>query len=126
MAEYIEREALLAFPIRIDHYDKENGNLDFVLGIESVMEYAEHMPAADVVSLPVVRQIQWERDIAMQQLEEHGIPFCGKADVVPVVRCKDCKQNLGIQGDFIECGYWLDIVKPNGFCSYGERRESDG
>lgn len=47
-------------------------------------------------------------------------------DAEPVVRCKDCKQNLGIQGDFIECGYWLDIVKPNGFCSYGERRESDG
>lgn len=47
-------------------------------------------------------------------------------DAVEVVRCKDCKQNLGIHGDFIECGYWLDIVKPNGFCSYGERRDSNG
>lgn len=48
--------------------------------------------------------------------------FLDKAEYVPVVRCKDCKQNLGIQCDFIECGYWLDIVKPNGFCSCGERR----
>lgn len=43
------------------------------------------------------------------------------ADVVEVCRCKDCKYNIGTQGDFIECDYWLDIVKPNGFCSYGER-----
>ena len=49
MKEYIEREALMKFPIRIDHYDKVNGNEHFVLGIESVLEYAENIPAADVV-----------------------------------------------------------------------------
>ena len=57
MAEYIEREALLKYPIRIDHYDKEHGNKDFVLGIESVMEYAEALPAADVVE---VKHGRWE------------------------------------------------------------------
>lgn len=51
MAEYIEREALMKYPIRIDHYDKEHGKLDFVLGIESVLEYAEALPAADVVEV---------------------------------------------------------------------------
>lgn len=49
MAEYIEREKLMAYPIRIDHYDKENGNLDFVLGIESVLEYAQYLPTVEVV-----------------------------------------------------------------------------
>lgn len=49
--EYIEREALMNFPIRIDHYDKEHGNEHFVLGIESVLEYAENLPAADVVEV---------------------------------------------------------------------------
>lgn len=44
------------------------------------------------------------------------------ADVVAVVRCKDCKWNTGAQGNFVQCNYWLDLVKPNGFCSYGERR----
>jgi len=53
MSELIEREALLKYPIRIDHYDKENGNENFVLGIESVIEFAECLPIIDAV--PVVR-----------------------------------------------------------------------
>lgn len=49
------------------------------------------------------------------------------ADVVPVVRCKDCKYYKRFKG----CGNWChrrirsDIeyrTKPNDFCSYGERR----
>ena len=51
MAEYIERDALMKYPIRIDHCDMEHGKLDFVLGIESVLEYAEYLPAADVVEV---------------------------------------------------------------------------
>ena len=52
MAEYIERGALMQFPIRRDHYDRENGNEHFINGIETVLEYAENLPAADVA--PVV------------------------------------------------------------------------
>lgn len=48
---YIKLEDLQNFPIRIDHYDKENGNEHFVFGIESVIEYAEHLPTADVVEV---------------------------------------------------------------------------
>ena len=39
-------------------------------------------PAADVVGKSVYEQIKWERDIAMEQLQDAGIPFGGKADVV--------------------------------------------
>lgn len=53
MAEYIERGALMQFPIRRDHYDRENGNEHFINGIETVLEYAKNLPAADVA--PVVR-----------------------------------------------------------------------
>lgn len=53
MAEYIERGALMQFPIRRDHYDRKNGNKHFINGIESVLEYAANLPAADVA--PVVR-----------------------------------------------------------------------
>ena len=53
MAEYIERETLMKFPIRRNHYDKEHGNEHFINGIETVLEYAENLPAADVE--PVVR-----------------------------------------------------------------------
>lgn len=57
MAEYIERGALMQFPIRRDHYDRKNGNKHFINGIESVLEYAENLPAADVA--PVVHG-RWE------------------------------------------------------------------
>lgn len=53
MAEYIERAAIMEFPIRKDHCDKERANEHFIFGIESVLEYVENLPAADVA--PVVR-----------------------------------------------------------------------
>lgn len=49
MADYIEREALMKLPIRRDHCDKDHANEYFINGIETVMEYAENLPAADVV-----------------------------------------------------------------------------
>ena len=56
MAEYIKLEELMKFPVRRNHYDKEHGNEDFICGIETVLEYAESLPAADVA--PVVHG-QW-------------------------------------------------------------------
>lgn len=53
MAEYIERAAIMEFPIRKDRCDKEHANEHFIFGIESVLEYVENLPAADVA--PVVR-----------------------------------------------------------------------
>ena len=47
----------MQFPIRRDHYDRKNGNEHFINGIESVLEYAKNLPAADVA--PVVRG-RWE------------------------------------------------------------------
>ena len=59
MAEYIERSALMQFPIRRNYYDRKNGNKHFINGIESVLEYAENLPAADVA--PVVHG-KWIRE----------------------------------------------------------------
>lgn len=57
MKEYIERAAVLSYPIRKDHCDKKHANEYFIFGIESVMEYVENLPAADVVE---VRHGRWE------------------------------------------------------------------
>ena len=39
------------------------------------------------------------------------------ADVVPVVRCKNCKHwNNG------DC-YRIELTRPDDYCSYGERRD---
>ena len=51
MDDYIEREALMKLPIRRDHCDKDHANEYFINGIETVMEYAENLPAADVVQV---------------------------------------------------------------------------
>ena len=60
MAEYIEREELMKFPIRRNHYDKEHGNEHFIYGIETVLEYAENLPAADVAPVRHGRWLTWE------------------------------------------------------------------
>lgn len=56
------------------------------------------------------------------------------ADVVPVVRCKDCKwfvDNNG--GEWYGCKMFQvvritpeDAPKPDDFCSYGKRKDGDG
>ena len=56
--------------------------------------------------------------------------FKNKADVVEVVRCKDCKHcTLTEEGeharDDIVCEYFMtDGMLDNDYCSYGERREN--
>ena len=74
--EYIERGAFLRKCAEaLGHYG---------VAIKVVEGVADKCKAADVVSKGVYEQVQWERDMAMQQLEEHGIPFGAKADVVEV------------------------------------------
>lgn len=52
--------------------------------------------------------------------------FTDKADLVEVVRCKDCKkyrEPFCMRNDS-KNGY-LTVVPPDHFCSYGERRNND-
>lgn len=98
MAEYIERGALRQFPIRRNHYDRKNGNKHFINGIESVLEYAEQLPTVDAED---------------------------------VVRCKDCKHRIYKRvndwiGEIGGCGIFDYPMPDDFFCSYGERRASDG
>jgi hypothetical protein len=52
------------------------------------------------------------------------------ADVVEVVRCKDCKSytvrtqaSVKWNGKALHCVRSRRVVKPNDFCSYGERKD---
>ena len=54
MAKYIKLEELMRFPIRRNHYDKEHGSKDFIYGIETVLEYAENLPATEIADAPTV------------------------------------------------------------------------
>ena len=51
----------------------------------------------------------------------HKIRNYPTADVVEVVRCKDCKYF----SEFHHCGV-LGFCEPNEYCSRGERRKEDG
>lgn len=45
------------------------------------------------------------------------------ADVAEVVRCKDCKYNIGTK-KCLNPDSFFAVTKDNDFCSYGERREA--
>ncbi len=79
----------------------------------------------------VCAQFMWERDMAISQLEEHGIPFGGIApDVVEVVRCKDCKYARESEDAYdwdgktalCECGYSKMVNRWHEYCSWGKRK----
>ena len=86
MAEYIERGALMQFPIRRNHYDRKNGNKHFINGIESVLEYAENLPAADVAP---VMHAKWEVVVGSN----------GKEYMV----CTGCRKQQDLTGVFSYC-----------------------
>ena len=84
------------------------------------------------------RVIEWFRSYGHG---DEGIPYYGlvtdiremkPADVVPVVRCGDCKHIRpevdAYTGETV--GYWCDLmdfsgIDVDGFCSYGERKEPE-
>ena len=83
MAEYIEREALLAdFDAAV-----ENNGMGYVIA-QTLKRYVKRQPAADVV---------------------------------PVVRCKDCRR----MNEDKFCVAWEGFVREDDFCSYGERRDGE-
>ncbi len=107
MAEYIEREALMKFPIRRDHYDRKNGNEHFINGIESVLDYAENLPSADVAP---VRHGRW---ICIRKgYGEYECSVCHGED-------SDCSDYYGThvvtEQDFCpNCGAKMDLEVSNG------------
>lgn len=136
--EYIERGALIRLfderyitaIVQQKHDDVPEDHKKHWKGVQSGTNWCRNTvleaPAADVVSRGVYEQVKWERDMDMQQLEEHGIPFCGVADdVVKVVRCKDCRfygnEERHPYGG--ECEWFGALVERNNFCFYGERKE---
>lgn len=95
MSEYIEKEALRQFLIRKDHYDKENGDEHFIFGIETVLEYAENLPAADVA--PVVHG-RW---VLLDECSNEGV-YCSACHKKVY---KKCYANQKIKSKFCpNCG----------------------
>ena len=94
MARLIDADELNKFPIRLDHCDKEHGSEDFVLGIESVLEYAEYLPTVDAVPVTRCKYCKYWQD------NNDGYPH------------EECRWGHGETPD------------DNDFCSYGERKNN--
>lgn len=82
MADYIDRDEIKKFPIHRDHYDKEHGNVHFINGIETVMEYVDGIPTADVA--PVVHA-NWKKEEGREICSN-----CGKKGVTWWNYCPEC------------------------------------
>ena len=98
----ISLDELNKFPIRLDHYDKEHGSEVFVLGIESVLEYAEYLPTVDAV--PVTRCkdcVHWQK--FNDDLRRDGM----------------CEALLNFHGAE------RNMTNENFFCAGGERRTDE-
>ena len=50
------------------------------IALNGIIKALQDVPAADVVPRAAYEQMKWERDVAMQQLNDAGIPFCGETD----------------------------------------------
>lgn len=99
--ELIDKAELMKYPIRIDHYDKEHGDEHFVLGIESVLEFAEQLPTIDAVE--AVRCCDCKYSV---------VPYKDSDDNVPYLYCYHPNLDedaLSPKVDFTD------------FCSYGRR-----
>lgn len=90
MAEYIEREAIMEFPIRKDHCDKERANEHFIFGIESVLEYVENLPAADVAQVVHGRWTHSRYENCSEQFE--------------LVKCSKCNHEAYAMAFYVRCG----------------------
>lgn len=107
-------------------YVPEGYDVDsYLAGNNEILEMIDNAPTIDVVSVGVLEQYKWERDVAISQLEELGIGFGQKKpDMVEVVRCKNCIHwGTGYVAEtehIKECEYAHYMVGENGYCVYGE------
>lgn len=98
-------------------------------------EYIEREKLFEAVKDKAITQFDWSEKVDLEEFEEVllNIP---SADVVEVVRCKDCryyepKNSIGSQG-ICNCGememnYGGEFYPLHtDFCSYGEKKECEG
>lgn len=77
-------------------------------------------------AVKAIMETKWERgsDGAMAMEIVASAPI---ADVVPVVRCKDCKHayinSFSAASGVVLCSSNMKVMQQDDFCSYGERKD---
>ena len=88
---------------------------------------SEYIRKEDVLNLPQSIERNLCGEIVERSIDVKDIESLEPADVVKVVRCKDCENwqtdwNPAIP-DRHYCAVMDSMMKADDFCSYGERRE---
>ncbi len=108
----------------IDTARPENPGTRYAVGYDDGLTKAkEILKKSGVVSVDLHKAVMAERDIAIGQLEEHGLAYGSKTpDLVRVVRCGKCKW---FDPDSDYCQFWHSVRHPGHYCGEGERK-NDG
>lgn len=99
MAEYIDREKLRMYPLRWEFCDKENADPLFIYGVESLMEYVEWLPAADVA--PVVHG-EWTFAFDFHDYDFYHCSVCGRLEILLK------NHDINAQCPYCHCGAKMD------------------
>lgn len=93
MDKYVKLSDLMTYPIRLDHYDKKHGNEHFVIGVESVLEYAECYATSEVQK---IEYGTWENPYYDSDNKKSRFPcsVCGYGSLEYTNYCPDCGANM--------------------------------
>ena len=85
-------------------------------------EYIERKPLLENLKKQYGEDLGWQGTVNMSDVGMM-IEDAPTADVVEVVRCKDCKQSEICPDTLLWCNRIEHLVPPKGFCHCGERKE---
>lgn len=105
MDEYVKRAAIMEFPIRKDHCDKERANEHFIFGIESVLEYVQNLPAADVA--PVVHG-RWKLRRKGDWTSVFVCSVCGRRETIAESESYNSQLEMPREYPYCHCGARMD------------------
>jgi len=58
----------------------------------------------------------------LDEVPDGRLPKC---PLVELIRCKDCKHSKPIDSEWLECQHDKRVMKPSGFCSWAEPKETE-
>lgn len=92
-------------------------------------EYIEREAAIKAMEKADCAEIADDAESCKSDYLREVIESVPAADVVPVVRCKDCKyayiNSFSAASGVALCSSSAKVMQQDDFCSYGERRDGD-
>ena len=99
------------------------------MNTRQMVEYIEREAAIKAVEKADYTAIADDADSCKADYLREIIESVPAADVVPVVRCKDCKyayiNSFSAASGVALCSSSAKVMQQDDFCSYGERKDGD-